>query len=95
MSHLPSLFFLFVFQTHRELDGIADSERRRYGALHRTAETVSADAFIFWCVCVCVRAGGVCVCRAVCVCVCIKGGNTLLNAAPDMHSGYGKKTKQK
>lgn len=31
-------------QTHRELDGIADSERRRYGALHWTTETVSVDA---------------------------------------------------
>ncbi|KAG7468806.1 hypothetical protein JOB18_016158, partial [Solea senegalensis] len=30
-----------VTQTHRELDRIADSERRRYGALHWTPETVS------------------------------------------------------
>lgn len=30
-------------QTHRELDGIADSERRRYGALHWTTEAVSVD----------------------------------------------------
>lgn len=37
----------FCLQTHRELDRIADSERRRYGALHWTTETVSVDAVIW------------------------------------------------
>ncbi|KAF3686909.1 NT-3 growth factor receptor [Channa argus] len=32
--------------THRELDGIADSERRRYGALHWIAKTVSICCYL-------------------------------------------------
>lgn len=43
-----TILFSCCLQTHRELDGIANSERRRYGALHRTTETVSVDAFILW-----------------------------------------------
>lgn len=34
-------------QTHRKLDGPADSERRGYGAVHWTTETVSMNAFIW------------------------------------------------
>lgn len=40
--------FIFWLQTHRELDGIADTERRGYGALHWTSETVSADTVVWW-----------------------------------------------
>lgn len=40
------IYFSFSPQTHRELDGIADSERRRHGALHGTAETVSVGIVI-------------------------------------------------
>lgn len=44
-SHL--LFSSFCSQTYRELDRTADSERRRYGTLYWTPETVSVDAVIW------------------------------------------------
>lgn len=38
-------------QTHRELDGIGDSEGRRYGALHRTTEAVRVSSLMLCCRC--------------------------------------------
>lgn len=44
--HLIYCGLCLCLQTHRELDGPPDSERRRYGAVHRTAETVSVNGDI-------------------------------------------------
>lgn len=48
-EQVPSIYYCLCFclQTHRELDRPADSERRRYGAVHWTTETVSVDAVIW------------------------------------------------
>lgn len=44
--HLIDCGLCLCLQTHRELDGPPDSARRRYGAVHRTAETVSVNGDI-------------------------------------------------
>lgn len=46
-GHLVFILVFVCLQTHRKLDGPADSERRGYGAVHWTTETVSINAFIW------------------------------------------------